>query len=340
MNLRTSYPYAVSIIVVSYNTRDLLRDCLKSLLAECARLPQGHAAEVLVVDNASSDGSPEMVAREFSNSRIPVRLIRSDVNLGFGAANNLALNKAQGQYPVLLNSDAFFHPGSLHHAIDHMNANPSVGVGGARQVSRDGSRQPSARSFHSIWNAVLILTGLADTFPQSRIFGAPDRKWADPLLPTETDWVPGSFLSLRREALLKAGLFDPAFFFYCEEVDLCRRIRAAGFSVFYWPDIVVTHFGGESTRKLASLNFSESGQQVVLWRMRSTLLYYRKHHGPRAHLACWLELALYKLRWLRNLRSPNPARRARSEEAKCLSRLMHQAWRETSGGRISPPHPW
>jgi GT2 family glycosyltransferase len=115
MNLRTSYPYAVSIIVVSYNTRDLLRDCLKSLLAECARLPQGHAAEVLVVDNASSDGSPEMVAREFSNSRIPVRLIRSDVNLGFGAANNLALNKAQGQYPVLLNSDAFFHPGSLHH---------------------------------------------------------------------------------------------------------------------------------------------------------------------------------------------------------------------------------
>jgi GT2 family glycosyltransferase len=74
-------------------------------------------------------------------------------------------------------------------------------------------------------------------------------------MPTETDWVPGSFLILRREALLKAGLFDPAFFFYCEEVDLCRRIRAAGFSVFYWPDIVVTHFGGESTRKLPRSTF-------------------------------------------------------------------------------------
>ncbi len=340
MNLRTSYPYAVSIIVVSYNTRDLLRDCLKSLLAECARLPNNQSAEILVVDNASTDGSPEMVAREFSTSRIPVRLIRSDVNLGFGAANNLALNKAQGQYLILLNSDAFLHSGALRFAIEHMNATPEAGVGGARQVGRDGSWQPSARSFHSIWNAALVLTGLSARFPRSRIFGAPDRTWADPLQPAETDWVPGSFLILRREALLKTGLFDPAFFFYYEEVDLCRRIQAAGFRVYYWPDIVVTHIGGESTRKLPSLKFSESDQQVVLWRMRSTLLYYRKHHGPKVHLAYWLELTLYQLRWLRNVCSSIPARRHRAEEARHLSRLMHQAWHETNGGRISPPQPW
>jgi GT2 family glycosyltransferase len=340
MTLRTSYPYAVSIIVVSYNTRDLLRDCLKSLLAECTRLPHNQSAEVLVVDNASTDGSSEMVAREFSTSRIPVRLIRSDVNLGFGAGNNLALNKAQGQYPILLNSDAFLHTGALHLAIDHMNATPEAGAAGARQVSRDGSWQPSARSFHSIWNAALVLTGLSARFPRSRIFGAPDRTWADPLQPAETDWVPGSFLILRREALLKTGLFDPAFFFYFEEVDLCRRIRAAGFRVYYWPDIVVTHIGGESTRQLPSLKFSQSDLQVVLWRMRSTLLYYRKHHGPKARLAYWLELTLYKLRWLRNLRSSHPGRRRRAEDAKLLTRLMHQAWQETKGGRISPPHPW
>jgi GT2 family glycosyltransferase len=340
MNLRTSYPYAVSIIVVSYNTRDLLRDCLKSILAECARLPHNQSAEVLVVDNASTDGSPEMVVREFSTSRIPVRLIRSNVNLGFGAANNLALNKAQGQYPVLLNSDAFFHPGSLRNAIEHLNANPEAGAGGARQVGRDGSWQPSARSFHSIWSAALVLTGLSARFPRSRIFGAPDRTWADPLQPAETDWVPGSFLILRREALLKTGLFDPAFFFYCEEVDLCRRIKAAGFRVYYWPDIVVTHIGGESSRQLTSLKFSQSDLQIVLWRMRSTLLYYRKHHGPKARLAYWLELSLYKLRWLRNVCSHNPARHHRAEEAKLLTRLMLQAWHETNGGRISPPHPW
>ena len=337
MNLRTSYPYAASIIVVSYNTCDLLRDCLKSLLAECARLPSGQSAEVLVVDNASTDSSPEMVSREFSTSSVPVRLLRSDVNLGFGAANNLALNKAQGQYPVLLNSDAFFHPGSLHHAIEHMNSTPEAGAGGARQVSRDGSMQPSARSFHSIWNAALILTGLSDTFPRSRIFGAPNRTWADPLEPAETEWVPGSFLILRREALLKSGLFDNAFFFYYEEVDLCRRIRAAGFRIYYWPDIVVTHLGGESSRQISSLKFSESDMQVVLWRMRSTLLYYRKHHGAKVHLAYWLELTLYKLRLLRNLRSTIPVRRHRAEEAKHLTHLMHQAWKETNGGRTGPP---
>ena len=340
MNLRSSYPYAVSIIVVSFNTRDLLRECLQSILAECARLPQGMAAEVLVVDNASSDGSPEMVAREFSGSRVPVRLIHGHVNLGFGAASNLALNKAQGQYPLLLNPDASLHPGALRLAIEHMNASSAAGVGGARQVGPDGSWQPSARSFHSIWGAALVLTGLSARFPRSRIFGAPDRTWADPLKPAESDWVPGSFLILRREALIKAGLFDPAFFLYFEEVDLCRRIRAAGFRVFYWPDIVVTHIGGESTRRLPSLKFSESDLQVVLWRMRSTLLYYRKHHGSKARLALWLELSLYKLRWLRNARSSNPARRQRAEEAKHLTRLMHQAWQETQGGRISPPRPW
>jgi GT2 family glycosyltransferase len=340
MNLRTSYPYAVSIIVVSYNTRDLLRDCMKSLLAECARLPHNQPAEVLVVDNASTDGSPEMVTREFSTSHIPVRLIRSDVNLGFGAANNLALNKAQGQYPILLNSDAFLHSGALSLAIEHMNVTPEAGAAGARQVSRDGSWQPSARSFPSIWNAAIVLTGLSARFRHSRIFGVPDRTWADPLQPAETDWVPGSFFILRREALLKTGLFDPAFFFYFEEVDLCRRIRAAGFRVYYWPDIVVTHIGGESTRQLPSLKFSESDQQVVLWRMRSTLLYYRKHHGAKVDLAYWLELTLLKLRWLRNVRNSNPARRPRAEEARHLTRLLHQAWHETKGGRISPPQPW
>jgi GT2 family glycosyltransferase len=340
MNIRSSYPYAVSVIVVSFNTRDLLRECLQSILAECARLPQGLSAEVLVVDNASGDGSPEMVAREFSTSRIPVRLIRSHVNLGFGAANNLVLNKAEGRYPVLLNSDAFFHPGALRLAVEHMDANPDAGIGGARQVGRNGSWQPSARSFHSIWHAALVLTGLSARFPRSRIFGAPDRTWADPLQPARVDWVPGSFLILRREALLKTGLFDPAFFLYYEEVDLCRRMKAAGYRVYYWPDIVVTHIGGESSRQLPSLKFSESDLQVVLWRMRSTLLYYRKHHGAKVWLARWLEEFLYNLCWLRNLRSSIPARRERAQEARLLIRLMHQAWQETEGGRVSPPRPW
>jgi hypothetical protein len=338
MKLLGGYDYEVSIIVISFNTRELLRECLTSLLAECLTL--GASAEVLVVDNASADNSAEMVDAEFNKSEIPVRLIRSEVNLGFAAANTLAMEQALGRYIVLLNSDAFFHPGVLRRAIDHMDADGTVGVGGARLVSRDGAWQPSARTFHSIWIDAIVLTGLAARFPQSRIFGAPDRTWADPNQPADVDWVPGAFSILRREALAKTGLFDPTFFLYYEEVDLCRRVKDAGFRVRYWPDVVVTHIGGESGRQLRSLKFSKNGAQVVLWRMRATLLYYRKHHGFQAWLAKGLEETIYRLRWIRNRFSKNPVRRERAEEATLLLGMMRQAWNETKGGRISPPRPW
>jgi GT2 family glycosyltransferase len=332
--------FDVSVIVVSFNTRELLRECLLSVVAECGRLPQGVAAEILVVDNASADGSAAMVDREFSSTTVPVRLIRSEVNLGFGVANNVAFEAAEGRYLVLLNSDAFFHPGGLRLGLEHMDANPAAGIGGGRLVGREGEDQPSTRTFQSIWLDALVHTGLSYRYPRSRIFGAADRTWADPNQPAEVDWLPGAFLIIRREALIKAGLFDPVFFLYYEEVDLCRRVKAAGFRILYWPDIVVTHIGSESSRQLRSLQFDETSAQVVLWRMRSTLLYYRKHHGVQAWLALWLEEIIYKLRRLRNRCSNDPARRKRAEEFAQLARLMRKAWQETDGGRVSPPHPW
>jgi hypothetical protein len=340
MSLHPASDYAVSIIVVSFNTCALLRKCLESLLAECACLPEDITAEIIIVDNASRDGSVKMIERELATSSIPIRLIRSDVNLGFGAANNLAIEAAEGQSIVLLNSDAFFHPGALARALAHMDADPTAGIGGARLVSRDGDWQPSARAFPSIARDTFVLTGLATRFPRSRVFGSPDRTWADPAEPASVDWVTGAFMILRREALEKAGLFDPAFFLYCEEVDLCRRVKAAGFRVLYWPDVIVTHLGGESSRQLHDHVFSESEAQVVLWRMRSTLLYYRKHHGAQALPVRWLEECLYALRHMRNRFSPIPARRERAREAAQMLRLMRRAWQETRGGRISPPRPW
>jgi GT2 family glycosyltransferase len=339
-NLLESYPYGVSVILVSFNTRDLLRECLQSLLDEFARLPESLAAEVLVVDNASSDGSAEMVEREFLHFGIPVRLFRSAVNLGFGAANNLALAEAQGRYLVLLNSDAFLHPGALYRALEHMDASPSTGIGGARLVGRDGAWQPSGRRFHSIFRDALILTGLSARFPRSHVFGSPDRTWANQDIAADVDWVPGAFLIMRREALSKTGLFDPRFFLYYEETDLCRRVKAAGFRVSYWPDVVVTHIGGESGRQLKALTSSKAASRVELWRMRSTLLYYRKHHGWQARLALWLEWVLYRLRWMRNRNSSDPVRRERAAEALSLAHLMCQSWQETQGGRQSPPVPW
>jgi hypothetical protein len=340
MMLRPSYRGTASIVIVSFNTRELLRECLDALLAECGRLGTGQSAEILVVDNASRDGSADMVEREYAARPTPVRLIRSAVNLGFGAANNVAMEAAEGKYIVLLNSDAFLHEGALARAIELMEAHPHAGAGGARLVGRDGGWQPSARSFHSVWRDALVLTGLADRFPRSRIFGTPDRTWADQNQAAQVDWVTGAFMALRREALETAGLFDPAFFLYCEEVDLCRRIQLAGFEVWYWPQIVVTHLGGESSKQLQEHVFSETESQVVLWRMRSTLLYYRKHHGAKARLARWLEDGFYWVRGLRNGLSKAEWRQARAREARLMRRLMRQAWQETRGGRVSPPRPW
>ncbi len=339
MDARAQYEVTVSAIVVSYNTRELLRECLNSLLDECACLPACCRAEVLVVDNASRDGSAEMVAAGFAETATPVRLLRSAVNLGFGAANNVAMEAARGKYLVLLNSDAFFHRGALTRAIEHMDKDGNVGAGGARLVGRDGELQYSGRMFHSIARDGFIQTGLARIFPDSRMFAALDRTWADLTHAAEVDWVTGAFMILRREALAVTGLFDRRFFLYYEEVDLCRRIKKAGFRVQYWPDIVVTHLGGESSRQVP-LTFSESAAQVVLWRMRSMFLYYRKHHGWQAWLARWLEGGIYRARILRNRPSGNAARRERAREAGLLLTLLKQAWKETRGGRVTPPLPW
>ena len=334
------HEYTVSAIVVSFNTRDVLRQCIQSVVTECEQMPAGFTAEVLVVDNASNDGSTEMVEREFADSRFPVKILHSPVNLGFAEANNVAIELALGQYLVLLNSDALLHSGALRLAIQHMGANSTVGVGGARLVGPKGEWQPSARAFPTLWHVFVVFSGLASRFPKSRIFGAFDRTWASPDLQAEVDWVPGAFSIMRREALVKTGLFDPRFFLYSEEVDLCHRMKAMGFRVLYWPDVVVTHIGGQSSRQLTTLKFSDTESQIVLWRMRSTLLYFRKNHGIRVWGVRWLEDAMHASRWLRNRKSKDPARQHRAEEAKLFLALMRQAWRETKGGRVSPPQPW
>jgi GT2 family glycosyltransferase len=327
-----SYLFDVSVVIVSLNTRDILRECLQSIERESG----GLRVEVLVVDNHSHDGSQEMVEREFTG----VCLIRSEVNLGFGAANNLAFKAARGRYVVLLNSDAFLCPNSLRLAVEHMDRQPNTGLGGGRLVGRDFSWQPSARMFPCILTDLFVLTGLAQKYPKSRLFGRFDRTWADPMTPAEVDWVPGAFSIIRSEVLAEVGPFDPDFFLYSEEVDLCRRIKKAGYSIRYWPDIVVIHVGGESSRQMKSLEMSSAGAQLIRWRMRSTLLYYRKHHGMSAWLAKWLELSLYGLSALRNRFSNQPRRKERLAKNRNLILCMQHAWRETSGGRVSPPRPW
>jgi GT2 family glycosyltransferase len=322
----------VSVVIVSFNTRNVLRRCLRTLLDEISSI----AAEVLVIDNGSKDGSAEMVADEFPD----VRLTRADRNIGFAAANNILFAEARGRYIVLLNSDAFLQPGSLQRAIAHMEDDPKVGLGGARLIGEAGEWQPSARMFPSVLNDFLSLSGLAQRFRASRFAGRADRTWADPLQEAEVDWVPGAFSIIRTDALKKIGWLDDTFFLYYEEVDLCRRLKKAGYSVRYWPDIVVIHLGGESSKSVKGTVLSSAGTQLTLWRLRSGYLYYRKHHGSAAWRAMSMELNWHRLRILRNRFGGSSHRRDRVSESRMIASLVKRAWKETNGGRVCPPRPW
>src|SRR6266568_775485 len=318
--------FDVSIVIVSLNTREVLRECLQSIFREGSDL----TIQVIVVDNASTDGSPSMIEADFPC----VTLIRSEINLGFGQANNLGFRSATGRYIVLLNSDAFISEGTLEHSVAHMDANPTAGIGGGRLIGRDGAPQPSARMFPTVFSDLIVLSGIAARFPRSRFFGHADRTWADEMQPAEVDWVPGAYSIVRPDALDAAGPFDPRFFLYYEEVDLCLRIKQKGYSVWYWPDISVIHIGGESSRQVKTQELSKAGSQLTLWRMRSMLLYYRKNHGVDAWLAMVTEVIWHWLRWQKRRLSANPKRRAGANSDRFLVSVMRQAWRETKGGHL------
>ncbi len=323
----------ISVVIVSYNTRELLRECLGTV----AREAEGTSHEIIVVDNGSRDGSPDMVLNDFRQ----VNLIRSDINLGFAGANNRGFAQAHGRYVVLLNSDAFLRPGALRLSLRHMDAHPAVGLGGGRLVGRDDSWQPSARMFPSLFNDLLMLSGLAARYPNSRLFGRADRTWADPLEAAAVDWLPGAYVIVRREVLERVRYFDERFFLYYEEVDLCRRIKAAGYAIWYWPDIVTVHLGGESSKTINHLQMSGAGSQLTLWRMRSELLYYRKHHHAWGAWCCAaLETAWHRMRAWRNATFASGSSEAKVQESRRVIMLMKQAWRDTLGGTISPPRPW
>jgi GT2 family glycosyltransferase len=322
----------ISVIIVSFNTCNILRRCLQTLLKKASAVQ----FETIVVDNASQDDSADMVEREFPQ----VTLIRSPINLGFAAANNLAFQQATGEFIVLLNSDAFLTEEALSLSLQLMRDNPNIGIGGARLIGRDNSWQPSARMFPNLLNHFLTLSGLAYKYPKSKFFGRFDRTWANPNLAAEVDWVPGAYSIIRHDVLKQVNYFDEKFFLYYEEVDLCRRIQQAGYAVWYFPDVVVVHIGGESSKTLR-LNMSDSGSQISLWQMRSALIFYYKHYGT-AYAWLWLQLEKqwHRIRYWKNIGSRNPDKQEKAHYSNEWIKLLNQAWYDTRGGKSSPSRPW
>lgn len=256
----------LSVILVNYNTAHLL----KRVFATLERAAADIEMECIVVDNASRDGSVDLLRREYARHRLLV----NPINVGFARANNQALPAARGKYVLLLNTDAFVEPNTLKETIAFMDSRADCGILGVRLSGRDGSLQPSCRYFPTPFNVFLTRTGLGRFFPWVRM--ADDLHWDHASL-RECDWVPGCYFLVRRAAIEQVGLLDPRFFLYFEEVDYCRRARQAGWKVFFYPHTTVIHLGGESAQSDSDL--TRDGRQISALQIESEFLYFRKHYG-------------------------------------------------------------
>jgi len=255
----------LSVCIVNWNTRRDLEHALHSVLSAEA----GISLEVIVVDNASRDGSADMVRETFPQAR----LIRHHENVGFARGYNLAAAQAQGRHLLMLNPDTEVRPGALARLVAFLDSHPGAAAAGPRLLNSDGSLQPSCRRFPRPMAALFRNTALGRLFPHNRY--ARDYLMADwdHRQPRPVDWVSGAALCIRREAWQQVGGFDEGFFMYAEDVDWCLRARRAGWDIYYLPEAVIVHHIGRST--------DQRPAAMVLQFHRSMARFYRKHYASR-----------------------------------------------------------
>lgn len=252
----------LSIIVLSYNTKDITGECL-------SRLPK--AAEVIVVDNASEDGSPEMIEKKYPW----VKLIKSKVNLGFAKGNNLAMKHCNNPVVLFLNSDCFVEKDTLNKALEYFE-NHHCDALGVKLTYEDGRLQPSAGDLPNPLNACAWIFGIANSFhPKNKEFFAKERI---------VGWVTGAFLLMRKAVFEKAGGFDEKIFMYMDEVDLCKRINMAGYKVCFTPDIAVTHLHRASSK--------DSPERAFAMELAGIKYYFEKYYSIYPFLRIFLVLGL------------------------------------------------
>lgn len=282
-------PSRVSVVIVSFNTVEKLRRCLSAIESE---------HEVIVVDNASSDGSPDAVAAEFPH----VRLIRNQTNLGFGQANNLGMKAATRPLTLFLNSDAYASAGAIARLAEEFEQDEVVAAGG-RLLNPDGSLQQSSANRLTLWAVFCEQFYLEKLFPCSPIFSPYWNSWKHDA-PTDVEQVMGACL------MMPTGLleFDERFFLYVEDTDLCRRLRSLG-RIRYIPAATFVHELGSS---------SQIKWQGVARYNRGKVLYFKIHHGPLAAAFGWilnkcgalLRLAAWSMATLLTLGRPRPRAQA------------------------------
>lgn len=234
----------LSIIIVNYNVKEFLQNLLHSIEKAAANIEK----EIIVVDNASDDGSVDLLKTKFPQ----VKLIENKTNSGFGKANNQALKIAAGDYLLMINPDTVISEDTLEKMISFFKEHPDAGLAGCKILNPDGTLQLACRrSFPGPWTSFCKVTGLSNLFPKSKLFARYNLTYLDENQTYEVDAVSGSFMMMTKDAYSKVGGFDEQFFMYGEDLDLCYRVQKAGLKVYYVPDTQIIHYKGESTRRSA-----------------------------------------------------------------------------------------
>ncbi|MCS6831165.1 MAG: glycosyltransferase family 2 protein [Armatimonadota bacterium] len=308
---------ALSVVIVNWNTREHLRACLRSIYAH----PPNEPFEIWVVDNASSDGSVQMVRDEFPQ----VRLIANEQNMGYGRANNLALGQARGEFALILNSDIEVTPNALQTLVDFMRQHPDAHAAGGQLLLPDGSIQPSCSERLTLWAVFCEQSLLAKAFPRSRLFGGYTLTWWSYDSVREVEQVVGACLMLRRQADGSFPLFDERYFMYAEDTELCHRIRQGGGRIYYVPHSRFKHHLGASSEQ------ESVRTEMVKAYNRSRILFFREVYGAWSvpvyrlliAMGASVRLALWTGAWLLG----KPSRPHAARHVAMFWEVLKDAWR-------------
>jgi len=276
----------VSVIIVAWNVRQLLHDCLKSVYEKTRDVD----FEVIYVDNASEDGSVEMVKEQFAE----VRIIENDKNKGFIKANNQGIEIAQGRYVLLLNSDTILLDNAIAKTVRFADANPDAAVFGCKVLNPDRTIQRTCFMYPSVLNMFLAATYLYKIFPKSRFFGREHMTWWGFDEARQVETICGCFSLVRKEAIDQVGLMDERYFVYGDDPDWCYRFKKAAWKVMFTPDGRIIHYGGQTT--------SQKARAFRLQLEGSKLIFMKLHRSKAAFpFACLMAALFFFLRvpyWL------------------------------------------
>jgi hypothetical protein len=232
----------LSIIIVNYNVKEFLQNLIHSIEKASSTITK----EIIIIDNASDDGSVDFIQEKFPFVKLTANL----KNLGFGKANNIGLKEARGKYILLINPDTIVAEDTFESMIQFFENNPDAGLAGCKILNPDGTLQPACRrSFPGPWTSFTKVSGLSTLFPNSKIFARYNLTYLDENQTYEVDAISGSFMMMRREVYEKVGGFDEQFFMYGEDLDFCYRVQTAGYKVFYVHSTQIIHYKGESTKR-------------------------------------------------------------------------------------------